>query len=154
MTPSPSRDPAELIAHVLDRFHETHRRELPQILRLARALQARGAPPAVADQLEAMATALESHMFKEEMRLFPMMEQGGNTLIGQLIDDMHAEHLEHCEATARLQALLAGLRAPAGAEAEEAALRAAVAKLLDDLAQHMRLEDEVLFPLFAPGAAA
>jgi regulator of cell morphogenesis and NO signaling len=154
MTPRGSRDPAELIAHVLDRYHETHRRELPQILQLARELQARGAPPAVADHPDAMAKALESHMFKEEMRLFPMIEQGGNTLIGHLIADMHAEHLEHCEATARLQALLAGLRAPPGAEAEEAALRAAVAKLLDDLAQHMQLEDQILFLLFSPGAAA
>ena len=33
------------------------------------------------------------HMFKEEMRLFPMMEQGGNTLLWQLVDAMRHPYL-------------------------------------------------------------
>lgn len=36
---------------------------------------------------------LEQHMFKQEMRLFPTMEQGGNTLICPLIEDLHREHV-------------------------------------------------------------
>jgi regulator of cell morphogenesis and NO signaling len=135
----------EQIAHILVRFHETHRRELPEILRLAGELEASGAAPGLLDQLAAMAEALDSHMFKEEMRLFPMMEQGGNTLIGHLIDDMHEEHLAHRAEMARLESLLSKL--PAAAE-QLAPLRAALGKLFADLVEHIHAEDDVLFPMF------
>ncbi len=52
----------------------------------SRALPAPGED--LAGHLESMAAALEAHMSKEEMRLFPMMEQGGRALIGHLIDDL------------------------------------------------------------------
>lgn len=66
----------ELIDHILKRFHETHRRELPRLVAQARGLEGQGATPALADDLDVMANALEMHSFKEEMRLFPMMERG------------------------------------------------------------------------------
>jgi regulator of cell morphogenesis and NO signaling len=150
---SPPRSATELIDHVQTRFHDTHRRELQEIVRLARALESKGATPALADELDAMAQALDMHMFKEEMRLFPMMEQGGNTLIKHLIDDMQAEHLTHADAVADLEHRLATLTAPAGSEPELAELRRAIGKLFDDLAQHVQLEEEVLFPMFAEPAA-
>ncbi|MDP2008392.1 MAG: hemerythrin domain-containing protein [Rubrivivax sp.] len=144
---------AALIDHILTRFHEVHRHELPGIVRLARELESKGARPTMADDLDSMAQALEQHMFKEEMRLFPMMEQGGNSLIVQLIDDMQAEHLLHADAVAELQGRLSDLRAPAGSEPEIAALRAALGKLFDDLNRHMQLEDGTLFPMFAGWSA-
>jgi regulator of cell morphogenesis and NO signaling len=148
MTSVISSDALKLIEHVLERFHETHRRELPEILRLARGLEAAGGLEGVTEQLKVMGDALESHMFKEEMRLFPMMEQGGNSLIGHLIYDMHAEHLTHRDEITRIESLLSCLSAPAGAEIQLLALRAAVAKLFDDLDQHIAIEDGVLFPMF------
>jgi regulator of cell morphogenesis and NO signaling len=95
-----------------------------------------------------MAAALEQHQFKEEMRLFPMMEQGGNTLIGHLIDDLEAEHRMHEDTMAALQAALAGWH-DGGADAQ--VLRAGLARLFADLADHVRVEDEVLFPRFSEG---
>jgi regulator of cell morphogenesis and NO signaling len=145
---------AELIDHILTRFHETHRCELPGIVALARELEGKGATPTLADDLDAMAKALEMHMFKEEMRLFPMMDQGGNTLIGHLIDDMEAEHLDHADVVAELERRMADLVVPAGAEPEAAAFRAAVAKLFDDLAQHVHLEETVLFAMFEARSAS
>jgi regulator of cell morphogenesis and NO signaling len=138
----------ELIDHNLTRFHEIHRRELPVIVALARELEGTGATPTLADDLDVMANALEMHMFKEEMRLFPMMEQGGNTLIAHLIADMRAEHLSHANVVAELEGRMADLVAPAGTEPEVAALSGALAKLFDDLKQHVHLEEEVLFPMF------
>jgi regulator of cell morphogenesis and NO signaling len=81
-----------------------------------------------------------------------MMEQGGNTLIGHLIDDLVREHRAHEEAVARLESLTAGLAAPPDRERTVDALRAGVAKLVDDLGMHVRLEDEVLFPRFEPSS--
>ena len=137
-----------LIAHVLARFHDTHRAEMPLIGRLARGLPAQGVPPGLPARLQAMCDALEAHMFKEEMRLFPMMEQGGGTLIGRLIEDMHAEHLRHAAEMAELAQALGQLQVPPAAQPQAAALRAAVAKLFDDLALHIAVEDDELFPLF------
>ncbi len=143
-----ARRASHLIEHILTRFHECHRRELPALLVMAGALEARGLAGGVGDDLRALGDALERHMFKEEMRLFPMMEQGGNTLIGQLIADLHLEHVEHDDAMARLQARLAGLTAVHGADPGLDSLRHAVDKLSDDLAQHIHAEDDELFPLF------
>lgn len=141
-----------LTAHIVERFHDTHRRELSMLTMLARKLGPSGTE--LAEHLASMATALEMHMFKEEMRLFPMMEQGGGTLIGLLIDDLMREHRAHEEAVARLEVLTAGLPPPAQREGTADALRAGVAKLVADLGEHVRVEDEVLFPRFGASPRA
>lgn len=140
---------AALIADVQARFHDRHRLDLPRLVDLARAYEWRGGSPGIADRLAAMAEVLEAHMFKEEARLFPMMEQGGNPLIGHLIDDLHAEHQSHRAEVVRIQALLAAERAAPAAEAQLSALRAAARKFFEDLAEHMRLEEEQLFTRFS-----
>jgi len=143
-----SLDDEALIAHICDRFHETHRRELPAILALARDIEGRGAPSGLVQTLAAMAAELELHMFKEEMRLFPMMEQGGNTLLWQLVDTMRAEHLAQRDQIHHLQSGLSLLVVPAGAEALLADLRQLAGKLFADLIEHMDVEDHVLFRRF------
>jgi regulator of cell morphogenesis and NO signaling len=121
-------DDEALIAHICDRFHETHRRELPAILALARDIEACGAPSGLAQALAAMAAELEIHMFKEEMRLFPMMEQGGNTLLWQWVDAMRAEHVGQRDKIQQLQSDLSLLVVPTGAEALQADLRRSAGK--------------------------
>jgi len=98
-----------LIEHIQTRFHDGHRRALPELMTMAAAVEAQGIDKGLGDALSAIGHALEQHMFKEEMRLFPMMEQGGNTLIGRLIEDLHREHLEHEQGVACLQARVRGL---------------------------------------------
>jgi regulator of cell morphogenesis and NO signaling len=90
-------------------------------------------------------------MFKEEMRLFPMIEQGGSSLLGQLVDDMSREHRSHETEIEYLQQLMSELQMPAGQPADSlaaAALRTGVSKLLDELREHMAMEDEQLFACF------
>lgn len=140
---------AVLVDYIVDRFHEAHRRDLPPILALANALAARGAGDVLAARLKRMAEDLEAHMFKEEMRLFPMIGQGGAPLVGHLVDDMVDEHREHEAGVAEVRAMLTPLEAPRGAEADLAALRAAIEALFADLAEHVRIEDGVLFARFA-----
>ena len=137
----------DLVEHVLERFHEAHRRDLPRIVALARDVEAGAGPAGFAAPFAALAEALEMHMFKEEMRLFPMMEQGGNSLIVRLIDDMQAEHGLHGDEVAHIEALLQALPA-AGAGSALASLRTAWTGFLADLAEHTQLEDERLFPMF------
>ena len=137
----------DLVEHVLERFHEAHRRDLPRIVALARDVEAGAGPAGFAAPFAALAEALEMHMFKEEMRLFPMMEQGGKSLFVQLIDDMQAEHRLHGDEVAHIEALLQALPA-AGAGSALASLRTAWTGFLADLAEHTQLEDERLFPMF------
>lgn len=136
-------DTEALIAHILERFHETHRRELPGLIAQAQAVSG-----PLAGALDALAQGLEQHLFKEEMRLFPMMEQGGSTLIVHLVDDMQAEHERQQQELRELQALVES----EGIAARAPGLRAGLDKLLSDLREHMRVEDEDLFPRFRPAA--
>jgi regulator of cell morphogenesis and NO signaling len=132
-----------LLAQIVDRFHEGHRRDLAALIEQDRALDAADVTPAVAPAVADFAEALERHMFKEEARLFPMMEQGGNTLIVQLIDAMRAEHRGHEEHAAALRASVDELTVPAAAQ-----FRAVFTALMTELDEHVRAEDEVLFPRF------
>ena len=61
--------PGELIDYILRRFHERHREDLPELIRLARHVeQVHGeradCPTGLADHLEAMFQELLSHMVK------------------------------------------------------------------------------------------
>jgi regulator of cell morphogenesis and NO signaling len=145
-------DTVALVAHVVEHFHEGHRRDLPALAALARALPPSPATQALADHLDAFAQALEAHMFKEEMRLFPMMAQGGNTLIAQLIDDMAREHHQHDAEVDGLHARRAALP-PDATATTAAAFDVALARLLDDLAAHVQIEETQLFPRFLPPRA-
>lgn len=152
MPPQPDSSSAALIEHILSTFHEGHRRDLPALINLARQLPASEAAPSFADELQALMLDLEAHMFKEEMRLFPMMEQGGNTLIGLLIDDMAQEHARHSQHTPQMSARLAALQVPPEHQATLDTLRTGWQAFLAELAQHVAAEDNGLFLMFkTPG---
>jgi regulator of cell morphogenesis and NO signaling len=138
-----------LIEHIQMRYHEGHRRALPNLLALAAAAEQRGIGDGLADELAAIGNALEQHMFKEEMRLFPMMEQGGNTLIWQLIEDLHREHVDHQAAMSELRARLGPLSGTHRTDTAFEQLVRGVDDLADELSRHIRAEDEELFPLFS-----
>ena len=72
---------ADLIEHILKRYHARHREQLPELIRLAlRVEQVHGnradCPNGLADLLRDMQQELESHMLKEEQILFPMLLGG------------------------------------------------------------------------------
>lgn len=150
----PAAQAATLIEHIQTRYHDTHRRSLAQLLPLTSQAVALGLHVGLVEQLASIGNALEQHMFKEEMRLFPMMEQGGNTLIGRLIEDLHREHGEHLPAVQELQRQLRATDATGAAQQTLIQLIQGVDDFARELAEHIRLEDEVLFPLFCHSAAA
>lgn len=149
MSPDLTQRASALIEHICTRFHEGHRRALPPLLALTGQVEAQGIALDLTSELRAIGEALEQHMFKEEMRLFPMMEQGGNTLIGRLIEDLHREHVDHDAAMGGFRARLQGLEAACGSEPSIQELVKGVDALAIELAAHIRAEDSELFPLFA-----
>jgi regulator of cell morphogenesis and NO signaling len=150
--PAPQATP-ELIDHILQRFHEVHRRELPELIRLAARVEERHqgnaeAPVGLHAALEELAEALEAHMQKEEQILFPLMLSGGHPMITAPIDHMRHEHDEHGERLENLEALARGFKLPPEACSTWRALYSGVSKLIDDIHQHVHLENNVLFPRF------
>ena len=140
----------ELIDYILRRFHEQHRQDLPELIRLARRVeQVHGeradCPTGLADHLEAMFQELLSHMMKEEQVLFPMLLAGNDGEARSPISMMRFEHDQHGEALARLEALTDDITAPADACNTWNALYAGLARLREDLMQHIHLENNVLF---------
>ena len=101
---SPEQDPIpesveDLIGYILERYHQVHRRELPELRNLAiRVQQVHAEHPAVpaglSDLLARIQADLESHMQKEEQVLFPLMLAGGNPMIVHPIAMMRHEHDE------------------------------------------------------------
>jgi regulator of cell morphogenesis and NO signaling len=142
-----------LIAHILARYHDTHRRELPELLRLAARVEQRHVghaqvPAGLHAHLEELAGALDEHLAKEEQILFPLMMQGGHPMITSPIGRMRFEHDEHGERLARLEALTHGLEVPDDDCPTWRALYTGLRKLVDDVHDHVHLENNVLFPRF------
>lgn len=147
-----SEEPDELIEFILSRYHETHRRELPELLRLARRVEQvhadhPKAPKGLADFLSALADELDAHMQKEEAMLFPMIRVGHPMAAGP-ISVMEFEHEGHGEALEQLEVIAHNMQPPDDACGSWRALYAGLRKLSDDLKEHIHTENNLLFPQF------
>lgn len=151
--PDAPEDTFALVEHILARFHETHRRELPELVKLARRVEAvhrdhPQAPQGLADLLERAAAELGDHMSKEEQVLFPAMQAGYRGSLDMPIRVMRHEHDSHAEIIHGLEALTGGFILPPDACRSWQALYAGAEKFVTDLTEHIHLENNVLFPRF------
>ena len=153
----PSDTPA-LIAHIRSRYHDVHRWELPELIKLARKVEKVHAahsrvPHGLADLLTRMEGELELHMMKEERVLFPTMMQAPVAMVAEPIAVMRHEHEDHGAHLERLEAITRHFTVPADACRSWQALYAGASKFADDLMEHIHLENNVLFPRFAAANA-
>ena len=151
------REPAALVDHILTRYHAVHRAQLPELVRMARRVEAvhrehPEVPTGLADLLETIEAEMLDHMAKEEMVLFPLLKSGGHPMVVHPIAMMRHEHASHGAQLARLAALTRDHVAPPGACNTWQALYAGTRQLTDDLMQHIHLENNLLFPAFEPSA--
>lgn len=145
-----SRPVSELIDHIEQRFHETHRAQLPELIRLARRVEQRhidntACPLGLSDALEALQQELESHMYKEERVLFPMLKQGADLVAQNPIAVMRLEHDHHGDNLDDILLLTNQLHLPVGACNTWAALYTGLEQFKTDLMEHIHLENNVLF---------
>lgn len=146
------REPGALIEHIVTRFHEVHREQLPELLRMARRVEAvhrdnPHVPAGLGDLIEQMEGELLDHMAKEEGILFPMM-RSGSPMAGQPAGVMRAEHTAHGAMLERLVELTNNHQPPEEACNTWRALYAGTRQFADDLVEHIHLENNVLFPQF------
>lgn len=151
--PAPSQDTDALIDHILKRYHEVHRAQLAELQPLARKVEmvhaddAR-APIGLAEAFEELSRDLHDHMAKEEMILFPAMRAGGGEGIQFPISVMRSDHDDHAETIGLIRRLTNDFDLPESACGSWRALYAATEVMLDDLAAHISLENDRLFPRF------
>jgi regulator of cell morphogenesis and NO signaling len=142
-----------LVGHIVERYHAVHRRELPELRKLAARVEAVHAghadvPAGLADLLGRLQGELESHMQKEEQVLFPLMLAGGHPMITHPIAMMRHEHDTAGEDLTEVTALTHDMTPPEGACNSWRALYAGLAKFAEDLTEHVHIENNILFPRF------
>lgn len=140
----------ELVSYLVTRFHERHRVQLPELIRLARRIEHVHAgrelcPVGLADVLEGLQQELESHMLKEEQVLFPMLANGMGAKARGPITVMLFEHDQHNSALEAIDRITRQLTLPADACNTWQALYGQLDTFRKDLTRHIHLENNVLF---------
>ncbi len=156
---APIHNAAELTRYIEARYHAHHREQLPRLAEMAEKIENvhfgdDHAPEGLSAVLRRMIGDMEVHMKKEELILFPAIRNGGGRGIEYPISVMRAEHDDHAIEVAAIRRLTAGLTLPQSACGTWTALYARLDEFITDLEEHIRLENEVLFPQFEPGGVA
>lgn len=146
--PWAARPLPELVAHLLERYHQPLRDELPRLIAMARKVErVHGSKPScprgLADHLEATQAELEAHLAKEEDVAFPAIAAGRpeDAPLRELI----GEHDDHAATLRRTRELAGDLVPPPEACTTWRALFASLLLFERELMEHVHLENNVLF---------
>ena len=137
------------IEHILQRYHETHRNQLAELGALAQkvaGVHADSFPAALLPLLQGIEAELLSHMMKEEQILFPMIKQGMGTQAGGPISVMESEHDDAGELLEVIKHITNNVTPPPEACTTWKAMYNGINEMIDDLMEHISLENNVLFP--------
>lgn len=142
---------AEMIDHIITRFHDRHREQLPELITLAEKIEnvhgdRDDCPVGVAAQLEKIYAELSQHLMKEEQILFPMIKMGNYAMASMPIRVMEMEHDEAGQDVEVIKSLTNNCTPPADACFSWKALYSGINKFIDDLMHHIHLENNILFP--------
>jgi len=142
-----------LIDHILTNYHAMHRADLASLIPLASRVEQvhaddPDAPKGLAHALTMLEREMEDHMTKEEMILFPAMRAGGGAGIEHPIAVMRTDHDDHAGSISLIRKLTGDLTPPEHACGSWRSLYGGTATLLNELADHIALENDVLFPRF------
>lgn len=140
----------DLVAFIVDTYHQRLRAELPELTRMARRVEERHAdkalcPRGLASHLEAMHASVLDHLRKEEQILFPLIVAGQGRAAATPVHVMELEHEHHREDLLTLRRLTRDLTPPAEACTTWRALYLGLQALEQELMEHIHLENNVLF---------
>jgi regulator of cell morphogenesis and NO signaling len=144
--------PEALISHIMWRYHDMHRRELRELLRLSKQAEDQHVirsvgPERLTPLLHVIAAELERHMVEEEQLLFPLLLSGRALKLDAPINHIRSEHKHHTALLDRLE-VLASQWKPFEEKHLVKDLLNALNKFATDLRQHLEIESNVLFPQF------
>ena len=156
--------PGRLIQHIVRIHHKDLRQELPRLVELAHTVAEQYADRArEVKRVERLVSDLHAdmseHIVKEEQLLFPYIAQLGETpllafrpphpaftKVGQPVFVMAQEHERAKVLVAELREATDFFKPPVWACSTMVALYAGLRSFADTFTEHIRLEDEVLFP--------
>ncbi len=147
------REPDALMDLIVRRFHDGHRRALPELIALATKVERTHAshadvPAGLAALLRTMLDELTMHMHKEEQILFPMMRANPGRVLAPPIARMREEHRDHGRMLQRIEDCTHEQRLPPEACDSWRALYARLDQFTADFLQHVHVENDILFPQF------
>lgn len=146
-------DPAELTRYIERWYHTRHREQLAWLAGLAAKVERVHAghdqvPSELSTLLHTMIGEMEVHMKKEKLILFPAIRKGGGAGIEHPIAAMRADHDRHGAEISEILHRTGGLCAPEDACRSWSVLYDGLYEFVADLEEHIRLENDVLFPQF------
>lgn len=144
-------DPAELTRLIERRYHDRHRQQLAPLAKLAEMVEDlhlgdHGVPHGLSELLHRMIRQVDAHVTTEERLLFPAIRSGDGSAIGWGIAVTRADHDAHERSLAEIRRLTRDMTPPEEACTSWITLYAGLAEFEDGLSEHMRLEDDELFP--------
>jgi regulator of cell morphogenesis and NO signaling len=142
---------AAIVPHIVERYHEPLRRELPELIALATKVERVHAdkgdcPHGLAAHLELMQADILTHLAKEEQVLFPMILDGAGPRTRGPITVILREHDDHGDNLKKLRALAHDFAPPEAACTTWRALYLRLEEFEGELMDHIALENNVLFP--------
>lgn len=152
----PATLPTEtLVAYVVDRFHRTHLDELTELVALAWRVETRHAdharcPLGLAEHLLLMFEDLEAHQGTEESVLFPRLIAGDAGAEFSPLARLQADHDDQLDQLRELRRVTRDYEAPEDACGSWRRLYALCSKFDADLREHVRIEQQHLFPRLYP----
>ena len=125
----------EIIDHIITRYHNRHREQLPELITLAQKVEnvhgdREDCPIGVA----------------EEQILFPMIKAKNYMMAAMPIRVMEMEHDEAGQDVEVVKSLTNHCTAPSDACFSWKALYSGINEFIDDLMHHIHLENNILFP--------
>ncbi|MGX1501242.1 regulator of cell morphogenesis and NO signaling [Labrenzia sp. MBR-25] len=146
------QNPAELTRFIEAHYHAKHRADLPFLVELAAKVEAvhndqPDVPAGLAELLREMVGDLEVHMKNEELILFPAIRRSAEEL-DVPITAMREDHDDHAEQIEKIKNVTANLTLPEDACRSWTRLYTYLSAFICDLEDHIRIENDVLFPQF------
>ena len=142
---------SDIIDHILVRYHDRHREQLPELILQAEKVERVHAskpsvPKGLTKYLTMLNDELSQHMLKEERVLFPLIKQNRGPECAGPINVMEHEHSEAGELLEVIKHVTNNVVAPPEACTTWRALYNGINELIDDLMNHISLENNNLFP--------
>ncbi|MEX6038058.1 iron-sulfur cluster repair protein YtfE [Providencia hangzhouensis] len=142
---------SEIIDFIIVRYHDRHREQLPELILQAQKVERvhinkPSVPKGLSKYLEALLEELASHMMKEERVLFPMIKNGMGRNAAGPISVMEQEHDDASDILEAIKGITNNVTPPPEACTTWRVLYNGINELIDDLMNHINLENNLLFP--------
>ncbi len=143
-------DSKSIIEHILTRYHQVHREQLTELVRLAARVETVHGnhplcPNGLAEHLSNVKQDLEQHMQKEESILFPMLAGDYPPMVSGPISVMMSDHEQHMKEIEKIYSLTQDLSLHPEACNTWRALYLGLQEFVTDINMHIHIENNILF---------